>query len=136
MNGRQGILIAWYRPLILIVFACATLFNVRVYIHSVLENKMEGTPDYLAPHASVDLFKQQASMNPVRLVLGSGGSPFVWLTLGQPVFFLTGFQADLLPVLLWEVMIEDLFLGSMFWFAVSSLWLKLSRRRFDLARAP
>lgn len=42
----------------------------------------------------------------------------------------------LVILLLWEVMIEDLFLGTLFWLGVGTLWLRFVKRRTRFFEEP
>jgi hypothetical protein len=115
-----------YRPLILVGFSIAVLNGVRLYLGDVLTN---GDSD-----VAILLHIYQTVLNPFVHTLidlgGSWASRLVDLPLVDSQFH-PAWRGNAASVAfaLWEVMIEDLFLGSLFWFGASSAWLRITKIR-------
>jgi hypothetical protein len=101
-------------------FQMATMLHTYQYIHAALSQDVD---------APTVLSLQQYFINPSRLLTNLlqldttiGHLPPSAISDGST-------NIDLLPIMLWEVMLSDLILGSVFWLLVAVGFDKVARRR-------
>jgi hypothetical protein len=112
-----------YRPLLVVAFSVTSLLATARYLSAALS----GHTDY-----AIGFLFQQDLINPVvRLVVESTAlGDLVYGPLSDvPMTARSNGIEGIVTLLLWEVMVEDLFLGTLFWLGVGTLWLRFVRRR-------
>jgi hypothetical protein len=92
----------------------ATLIHTRRFILRALEGNAE---------SAVSLLWCQSAINPLRLLFGAGSPAELSFPWGEVA------KIPLEVLLLWEVIVDDLFFGTVFWVAIVFLVVVHTSRR-------
>ena len=114
----QRLVVFAYFGSVIISFWAATLIHTRRYILRVLEGNLD---------AALSLIWCQSAINPLRLLFGTGlGSPAEW---SFPIVDMVPAPVHAVIYMLWEIFVDDLFFGTVFWVTIVSLVIVHTSRR-------